>query len=1248
MKHLSKILLAVVALFAYSCVTDTTEDLSVNLGNEGHTSLTISLEGTKTHIGEKSSENYPLYWSEGDKIAINGVASEALTAEADGNVTAVFEFKSALTYPYNIVYPTPVTKLDVDLGGVRAGSSQKVTFLAEQPYKAGSFAEGAAPLYAQVIEAGEAINMHHLAGVLRLAPKGEGVTLTSMTVTAEKGKIAGDFTVDCSNGTLVAETDATNVVTVTFSEGLALGAEATPIYVGLPAGEYGEIEVVLNTATDKMIVKFNSDGEKAIKAGIVREFAEFVYKATADAADEFLITTKEDLIRFASAAASTQSAKLAGVIDMTGEAWTPIQGFVGTFDGDKEGGFYIKGLSAPLFGTVSGEIKNLKLTDVDITVTENHYYTVQTDDGDVQKPVVYSGAIAYHLASGKLTGCYASGKVEVNNAVFNAADADLVGNYLDVCLGGMIGLVESGVVSSCENHIDLTLTSAWKNDHASGFSVKTGAMIGMVADSSEISSCQNYGDIVCELAHTKSKAVHMGALLGGTNADNALVVFKDCTNHGNFSVSAKASRRNTYYVGGVAGYLNKGITEFKNLTNLGCGELLGAGNGQEYRVGGIAGAINSESDNLVNGSKDDASKGCVRICSDEAGKNGNVYLAGMAYGAIAGLSNAKNYGKLTIEGYAANTYLAGILGTNASASFTNCENHGTLVHNLTATAVTNIGGILAQAYVAADNTRDIPFSITGCKNMGNIVYNVAEGAAHTGLRVIGGIYGYGNIKSKLIPVNIVNCTSGGIITVKDASGNDLELALGAVHAYTQYGATVTISNTRATTKMYVGYDVDLKTGEATPIEGHTLAGKMKAAGFHAMFSAATVCTDCDFAGEINIHGKFTKNDQIQIGGYGGYGTSMWTLTNCKFSGKIHLTDQTSFESTASKYAVISGFLGYPANDNEANVQVFKNCSLTKGASIISGAQHTNGDLYIGGYVAYTAKKTPMQFLGCHNHATMATTSSASATEDLCLGSYIGWKGGGVATFKGCYNDGDITAEGKSFKNIYVSGVIAGSSVSTIVKDSENPYCYNAGNITVGNKSGEKTIATTKTAVGGYAAYYTGGAITSDIANTGTITVSNLKSPSLYVGGIIAYLNKAGVVDSAAQFTNTGDILVSNIDVAANQVFIGGVIGDTLSAINGAQSHCGILAPEGTNASWVLGSARNSESKILATNCSVGGNTYTWDDDEENWRPKALISNNVHNYLYGSGSTTNWSGTDNYDGVTFITTKPTVTLAPAVE
>ena len=81
MKNLFKFFLAVASLVAVSCTTDVTTDLGVELGNEAQTSLTISLEGTKTHIGEKSGESYPLYWSEGDKIAINGVASEALAAE---------------------------------------------------------------------------------------------------------------------------------------------------------------------------------------------------------------------------------------------------------------------------------------------------------------------------------------------------------------------------------------------------------------------------------------------------------------------------------------------------------------------------------------------------------------------------------------------------------------------------------------------------------------------------------------------------------------------------------------------------------------------------------------------------------------------------------------------------------------------------------------------------------------------------------------------------------------------------------------------------------------------------------------------------------------------------------------------------------------------------------------------------------------------------------------------------------------
>ena len=85
MKNLTKIFMAVVAgMFAFSCVTDTTEDLGVQLGgaHKGQTTLSISMaEVTKTHLGEKVGELYPLLWSEGDAIAVNGVVSTPLTAE---------------------------------------------------------------------------------------------------------------------------------------------------------------------------------------------------------------------------------------------------------------------------------------------------------------------------------------------------------------------------------------------------------------------------------------------------------------------------------------------------------------------------------------------------------------------------------------------------------------------------------------------------------------------------------------------------------------------------------------------------------------------------------------------------------------------------------------------------------------------------------------------------------------------------------------------------------------------------------------------------------------------------------------------------------------------------------------------------------------------------------------------------------------------------------------------------------------
>ena len=60
-----------------------------------------------------------------------------------------------------------------------------------------------------------------------------------------------------------------------------------------------------------------------------------------------------------------------------------------------------------------------------------------------------------------------------------------------------------------------------------------------------------------------------------------------------------------------------------------------------------------------------------------------------------------------------------------------------------------------------------------------------------------------------------------------------------------------------------------------------------------------------------------------------------------------------------------------------------------------------------------------------------------------------------------------------------------------------------------------------------------------------------------------------------------------------------------------------------------------------TNCKIGGVTLgEWDDEDQVYEETKLSSSNYHNFIYGSGNATDWTGTDNYDGCTLLTSAPT--------
>ena len=89
-----------------------------------------------------------------------------------------------------------------------------------------------------------------------------------------------------------------------------------------------------------------------------------------------------------------------------------------------------------------------------------------------------------------------------------------------------------------------------------------------------------------------------------------------------------------------------------------------------------------------------------------------------------------------------------------------------------------------------------------------------------------------------------------------------------------------------------------------------------------------------------------------------------------------------------------------------------------------------------------------------------------------------------------------------------------------------------------------------------------------------------------------------------------------------------------------------------NVGMITGSARIKEADtdfsggasrtVAVRNSQLGGKIsveYNISDESSVWT--TITSSNYTQYIYGNGANTNWDGTDNYDGCTFLTSAPVV-------
>ena len=599
MKNLAKFFVAVAALFVgVSCTTDTTEDLAPTVIGKSDFSITVSTGGNvRTSLGDKVDGEYPVYWSNGDQLSLNGVASAPLADVATEATSATFTWNGTFDGPFCIAYP--------------ASKEGTVTFAAEQEYVEGTFSQNAVPMIGYADAAGvESVQLEYLAGVLQfnitdVDITGETAKLASVIIeTVDGTPIAGVFDCDFATGTVKPQAGSLSSIDYSFGEEGMPVEVGTSFHVAVPAGVYEAVKVLFIEQDGKTYeATLRAPDSKPIDAGQVREFS-VTYKA-----DKEYIVIKDatSLATFAEAVKTTPDLEAIVLADVDASSiaadWTPIEGFTGLLRGN---GKTISGLTKPLFDDLQCTVTNLTVNStLVITTTRGGVFANTMSAGKIVNCVAH-GSITYQRKSSvphvggfigsltatteglEITGCTNYCNIVIAGDTEGKTDANLY-------FGGIAGHVKSVVISNCENYGSITF-NAIKGSNTARYLNAGGIVGGNTGNPATFIDCTNYGTITtskdpaCSISYVRAAGI-----IGVTNVAS---VGHNLTNNGDFSFYA-APR---YWCGGIIGHSQSGastdLANFSNCVNTGSITMSNAGSGVCY-IGGCLGCIEANASRVI-------------------------------------------------------------------------------------------------------------------------------------------------------------------------------------------------------------------------------------------------------------------------------------------------------------------------------------------------------------------------------------------------------------------------------------------------------------------------------------------------------------------------------------------------------------------------------------------------------------------------------------------------------------------------
>lgn len=304
---------ALAALTLASCrqsleITETVEP-------EGSVStFTASTEcpSTRTALGE-NGEAFEVLWQPGDRIAVTDLSSRKgvyVTESTGTSGSFVFNSGTKAAYPdFEAFYPESLYHDGV------------LSLPAVQHYAAGNIAY--APMHA--VSATSELAFKNLCGIMRLnvSTAAEGTKVRRITLKADRG-MRGRFKV-VNDAAVVLDCDG--ITLDCGEEGVAIGAEAVPFHIAVPATNYTNLEVTVWTTDGKLQARTAKAGVQIVRSNITDVTLRFDNFAAAAVTDLSLVESANCYLvpaagnyRFKATLKGNGAADLAGIAKDTDPA----------------------------------------------------------------------------------------------------------------------------------------------------------------------------------------------------------------------------------------------------------------------------------------------------------------------------------------------------------------------------------------------------------------------------------------------------------------------------------------------------------------------------------------------------------------------------------------------------------------------------------------------------------------------------------------------------------------------------------------------------------------------------------------------------------------------------------------------------------------------------------------------------------------------------------------------------------------